>query len=180
MPSPHPSAHSIAFFFLGDLAVADAVHEEASGSDHRSVPRGWEGVYSPAAAGAAAFLHLSRPLPLLGLLDPSTPLPRNHWWIILSTLNILRIKYPQDYLIDLRSWLISELRSYVCVCRCIYISAKRFAVDYYTAIKEWHKINRKPIKPSQSFVWQLHISWNVITVADRLLSLTSSPAAVRP
>lgn len=77
MSCQHACNHHIAF--LGDLAVADAVYEEACGSDHRSVPRSWKGFYTPATTGAATFLHLSCPLPLLGLLDPSTLLPRNHW-----------------------------------------------------------------------------------------------------
>lgn len=67
-------------------AAADAVHEETSRSDHRSVPRGGESLHPPPPPHPAALRHLPRPPALLDLLDPGPAVPGNHRSVyVLST-----------------------------------------------------------------------------------------------
>ena len=67
----------MSFLWAGGAAAGHLLHEEAGGADHRSVPRGGQGVHPPAPAGAAALLDLPGPDALLGVLDLSLPLPRH-------------------------------------------------------------------------------------------------------
>lgn len=59
-------------------AAADALHEETSGSDHRSVPRGRKSLHPPPPPHPAALCHLPRPPAVLDLLGPGPALPGNH------------------------------------------------------------------------------------------------------
>ena len=62
---------------VGGAAAGHLLHEEEGSADHRSVPRGGQGVHPPATAGAATLLDLPGPHALLGVLDLRLPLPRH-------------------------------------------------------------------------------------------------------
>lgn len=62
-------------------AAADAVHEEAGGAHHRSVPCGRKGLHPPPPPHPAALRHLPGSAALLDLLDPGPALPGNKWLV---------------------------------------------------------------------------------------------------